>query len=519
MTRPRIFVNIASYRDPECQWTVRDLFSKARHPERIFVGICWQVIREEDQKCFQFQTRPSQCRVIGFDARDSLGACWARHHAQSLWRGEEYTLQIDSHMRFVDGWDERLPDMLALCPSDRPVLSSYPSAYTPPDTIDSHVVATMYAQGFNRDGILKLNSVGHPPQDAPPVPAPSAFCAAGFLFADSRINVEIPYDPYLYFHGEEITLAVRLWTHGWDIFAPNDVLIYHDYNNHPERPRHWADRKDWTVLNSRSLKRAMHLLGMERSNDPEVLREIERYGLGQRRSLETYQAFSGIDFHRRLIGGKTTEQIEAESPPDTRRTRNKDVFGRIYREFGWGPGETRSGPGSTLAATGVLRDRLGELFPRLGIASLADAGCGDMNWISQISQRLTHYFGLDVVDELLADLRQRYGRRRGHFFADLDVTLDDLPACDAILCRDVLTHFPEYAVRSALSRLAGTPARYLIATTHPRGRNDPVALGDWQPVDLGAPPYSLPRPLELISEGFSDSVKALGVWRIADLKC
>ncbi|MCB9552215.1 MAG: hypothetical protein H6705_10095 [Myxococcales bacterium] len=26
--RPRIFVAIASYRDPECQWTVKDLFAR-----------------------------------------------------------------------------------------------------------------------------------------------------------------------------------------------------------------------------------------------------------------------------------------------------------------------------------------------------------------------------------------------------------------------------------------------------------------------------------------------------------
>jgi hypothetical protein len=40
---PRIFVSIAAYRDPECQWTVRDLFRQATHPQRVHVGIVWQV--------------------------------------------------------------------------------------------------------------------------------------------------------------------------------------------------------------------------------------------------------------------------------------------------------------------------------------------------------------------------------------------------------------------------------------------------------------------------------------------
>jgi hypothetical protein len=40
---PRIFVSIAAFRDEECQWTLRDLFLKAAHPHRVFVGVVWQV--------------------------------------------------------------------------------------------------------------------------------------------------------------------------------------------------------------------------------------------------------------------------------------------------------------------------------------------------------------------------------------------------------------------------------------------------------------------------------------------
>ncbi len=512
---PRIFVNIASYRDRECQWTLGDLFDKASHPDRVFPGICWQFIPEEDEDCFLIRPRPDQCRVIEVDARSSQGACWARHQAQSLWRGEEYTLQIDSHMRFVEGWDDKLLAMLKLCPSERPVLSSYPPAFTPPDRIDSHVVSTIHPASFDGEGILKLGSTAVAPGDAPPVPARNPFCAAGLIFADSRINLDIPYDPHLYFLGEEITLAVRLWTHGWDIFAPNDVIAYHDYNNHPGRRRHWNDRDRWWELNNRSLKRVRHLLGTEASDDPEVLQGLDRYGLGACRSLAGFEAFSGVDFARRLIGGRTTAEIEAAAPPEERRRRNAEVFGQIWQANGWGDAETRSGSGSTVAATAAIRARLAELFRSVGVRSLADAGCGDMNWMNLLSDSLELYLGLDVVDDLLQDLRTRYGRRRGHFFANLDITLDDLPRCHAILCRDVLTHLPDYAVKAALRRFKDSGSRLLIATTHPRGTNDPVELGAWQPIDLNAPPYNLPLPQVLLPEG--DSAKSLGIWQLAEL--
>jgi hypothetical protein len=48
---PRIFVSIPSYRDPECQRTLEDLFSKAAHPNRIFVGVCLQVDPATDTEC------------------------------------------------------------------------------------------------------------------------------------------------------------------------------------------------------------------------------------------------------------------------------------------------------------------------------------------------------------------------------------------------------------------------------------------------------------------------------------
>ncbi len=108
----RIFVQIASYRDTECQWTVKDLFEKAEHPERVFVGICWQFDPDMDDGCFLVETRPEQQRIVKFHVKDSRGVCWARHEVQKLWRGEEYTLQIDSHMRFVQNWDSRMIAML-----------------------------------------------------------------------------------------------------------------------------------------------------------------------------------------------------------------------------------------------------------------------------------------------------------------------------------------------------------------------------------------------------------------------
>eukprot|EP00982_Pelagococcus_subviridis_P003750 28183-Pelagococcus_subviridis.AAC.5 len=39
---PKIFVSVCVYRDPEAQFTLRDVFAKATRPERVFVGVSWR---------------------------------------------------------------------------------------------------------------------------------------------------------------------------------------------------------------------------------------------------------------------------------------------------------------------------------------------------------------------------------------------------------------------------------------------------------------------------------------------
>ena len=106
-----IFVQIASYRDPELQWTLKDLFEKAKRPENIFVGICHQydMKGDEDKHLFEIPfSHPEQLRIDNVDYRESQGCCWARNRVQKLWKGEKWTLMIDSHMRFEKDWDETL---------------------------------------------------------------------------------------------------------------------------------------------------------------------------------------------------------------------------------------------------------------------------------------------------------------------------------------------------------------------------------------------------------------------------
>ena len=116
------------------------------------------------------------------------GPCWARCEAQRLWRGEEYHLAIDSHMRFVQNWDTLLLSLLASCPTQKAVLTSYPPPYELPDKLcDDKRPPLFVATSFDSDGMLRLSGRTLASSPLASVPLPTLFWAAGFNFASSKV--------------------------------------------------------------------------------------------------------------------------------------------------------------------------------------------------------------------------------------------------------------------------------------------------------------------------------------------
>ncbi|MBF0212149.1 MAG: hypothetical protein HQM00_01150 [Magnetococcales bacterium] len=515
-----LFVSIASYRDSECPWTLIDLFAKASHPDRITVGVLWQILPEEDGEEYTRvpPERRDQVRGRTLHVAESRGACWARHRIQvEFYRDETYYLQIDSHTRFDPGWDVQLIDMLHRCPSAKAVLSTHPNKYLPPDERFPRGFPYLRAKKFNRDGILIPQGEYIDLDDRPDTPRPSAFVGGGLLFGPGSLVREVPYDPHLYFQGEEITLSARLWTHGYDLYSPNAVILYHDYTDRT-RPRHWDDHKvDWGKLQKISVARLEHLLEIRPSTDPEVLLELERYGLGTIRTLADYENYADVDLRRHRIGTRGADgRFPAHPPTSGLRVEIERLFTKIHQENRWGAQETRCGSGSLVSSTIEMRLRLRDALRQLGVRTVVDAGCGDLNWISLISEDWDLYLGFDVVPEVIARNRILFAERKSHLFNVAEISQERLPRGDALICRNTLTHLPNEMALQALRLFKRSEARYLIATTFPSAVNENAKLGSWHRINLNAPPFSLPEPLLKIPDGKSRHERFLGIWRLAD---
>lgn len=106
-----IFVQIASYRDPQLISTIEDMQRNAKFPQHLRIGLCRQYHPDDGfDYVDQYRNNP-RFRIIDVVYSDTKGVCWARNQVQNLYEGETFTLQIDSHMRFAKDWDATLIGM------------------------------------------------------------------------------------------------------------------------------------------------------------------------------------------------------------------------------------------------------------------------------------------------------------------------------------------------------------------------------------------------------------------------
>ena len=131
-----IFIQIASYRDKELRPTLESLLKTCRYPNALHICICHQHHPDDTwDHLDEYQDDP-RFTIIDIDSRKAKGACWARNKIQQEYKGEEFTLQLDSHHRFADNWDIELKKMYKQCQlngSEKPLITSYSIVTGKPD--------------------------------------------------------------------------------------------------------------------------------------------------------------------------------------------------------------------------------------------------------------------------------------------------------------------------------------------------------------------------------------------------
>jgi hypothetical protein len=314
---PRILVSIASYRDPLLGWTIRDAYENATNKDHLFFAVVEQAFESEalDYRSLPFS---KQIRYIRVNPEQSRGCCWARSVAQTLWGNEDYYFQIDSHIGFDPGWDTLMHAAMQHLREhhDRPLITNMPYAL---EAKDDDIVNNPVRKIRDDKEFQELTRICRPVQKETTfkdnyfigvqcdyVPkknfVPGYLVAAGCLFTLGKWVEEVPYDPYLFFEGEEQSIALRSWTHGYSIFHISPLMFYHYYIS-AYKQRFWSDdvekQSPWQALNERSFNRLQKIVTGD---------DMGIYGLGTRRSLHDYIRFTGIDYLNKKVEPKAMDK-------------------------------------------------------------------------------------------------------------------------------------------------------------------------------------------------------------------
>lgn len=204
----------------------------------------------------------------------------------------------------------------------------------------------------------------------------------------------------------------------------------------------------------------------------------------------------------------------------------QSVFQEIYDYKRWGSENTASGPGSEIAETRDIREFLPKLLRRLEVKSILDAPCGDFSWMNLVDLSSYEYIGGDVVPAMIETNQRKYATL-GRKFICVDLTKDQLPKADLVLCRDCLIHLSFKDAIAAARNIQRSGASYLLITTDPEVRaNRPIRTGGFRPLNLHLPPFNFLPPLELFpdrrppmdgEEQLIDPNKSLALYRLTDL--
>jgi len=284
----RIYVQIPAYRDLELVPTVSDLLARARNPDRLTVCVAWQFGPGEEGVGHALRRLPG-VQILSVSAAESQGCNWARRLLQERWDGQEFTLFLDSHHRFVPGWDELLLRMhreLRESGVDKPILTGYLPPYDPVADPAGRVETVYRMAVSERYQGMAFKVAGHSVRDWRRLTSPIAagYVSLHLLFAEGSFNEKVPFDPRIYFFADEIAIAVRAYTYGYDLFHPHLVLGWHLYERRT-RTTHWADHPDWEARNQASLRRLRQLFAGALTGE---------YALGPVRTISEYESHAQV---------------------------------------------------------------------------------------------------------------------------------------------------------------------------------------------------------------------------------
>lgn len=312
-----IFIHLPAYREPELVPTIKDALAQAKYPDRLRFGICRQFNEEDTFDNVDEYRTDSRFKITDIPYMEAKGLPYARAKINELLTDEDYILQLDSHHRFIKHWDVELINMHKGLEKQKfkPILTGYLPYYNPFNDPADRTMEPWQQQfaSFYPHGTIFIRPGGFPNWKELTEPVPSRFISGHFAFARAKWAREIKHDADIYFSGEELNLTVRSFTHGYDLFHPHKLIIWHaTMREERDGKLVWDDQskrgENWGLQQDIARAKIRQLLQTEDNGF-----DLTGYDVGTVRSIRDYEKYAGVHFKTRSVQKYT---IDNQFPPN-----------------------------------------------------------------------------------------------------------------------------------------------------------------------------------------------------------
>lgn len=318
-TTSKIFINIPSYKDPELWLTITDFLDNAKYPERIYFGVTDQVadVQLETAEYYKIKENAKYLNVQ-FDiieAGSLIGCQPGRKNSHKFYNNEEYYLNMDSHMRTVKDWDVKIIKDFNETEKKmgKGVYTGYVNTYELHDdmthTINEYPDIPVYFMSdsnitsFKNNGIVQLTPTYRNYQRE----SYSPYISGHFFFTRGEYVKKIGFVDQIVFTEEEIFMALRYFTAGYNLYIPKNNYVFHHYGR-KNRELIWEDFPEkFYPAADKSKDFALDIILNNVIN--------EEYGLFKERTISEFEKYSGINFKDREPGEKMLKGLEPSFDP------------------------------------------------------------------------------------------------------------------------------------------------------------------------------------------------------------
>jgi len=316
-----ILIHLPAYREPELIPTIKSALSNAKFPDRIHFGICRQ-FNPEDQfdNVDEYRDDP-RFKIYDMPYEEAKGLAYARAIInEKLLEDEDFLLQLDAHHRFTKNWDTTLIKWYDNLKKEghNPLICGYLPYYNPFDDPKGRVKEPWWssAASFYDHGTIFIRPTAFSTDwKKLKKPVPARFLSGHFCFGPNKWAKEIKHDPDIFFSGEELNLTVRSFTHGYDLFHPHRVVIWHATMREERSGKLvWDDQsrkgsRQWIDQQDSARAKIRQLLRVEDNGF-----DMSGYDLGTVRTLRDYEKYAGIHFKKKSFQKYTSENGVPPNP-------------------------------------------------------------------------------------------------------------------------------------------------------------------------------------------------------------